>query len=113
MRAAGAAGRSITVKLLAVSARPGRRHPGTGSVAWYGPTDRLGLPAGRQGIGNALASYPELGCADSALAAAVGADLVVLPTAWPEFPQADPAEIAQVAQGAAPSRRPRTTPTGG
>ena len=53
------------------------------------------------GIGNALASHPELDYVDSALAAAAGADVVVVLTAWPEFARADPAEIAQVARGAA------------
>lgn len=48
------------------------------------------------GSGNALVSHPELGYADSAAAAAVDADVIVVLTAWPEFAQADPAEIAKV-----------------
>ena len=51
------------------------------------------------GSGNALVNYPELSYADSALAAAVGADVVVVLTGWPEFAQADPAEIARVTRG--------------
>ena len=53
------------------------------------------------GSGNAQASYPELRYADSAAAAATDADVVVVLTAWPEFARADPAEIADVARGAA------------
>jgi UDPglucose 6-dehydrogenase len=52
------------------------------------------------GIGNALMSHPDLDYTDSAVAAAAGADVVVVLTAWPEFAQADPAEIAGVARGA-------------
>jgi UDPglucose 6-dehydrogenase len=52
------------------------------------------------GIGNALMSHPDLDYTDSAVAAATGADVVVVLTAWPEFAQADPAEIAGVARGA-------------
>lgn len=52
------------------------------------------------GSGNALATHPELGYAESAVAAAADADVVVVLTAWPEFARADPAEIASVARGA-------------
>lgn len=45
---------------------------------------------------NARAARPELGYADSALAAAVGADLVLLLTDWPEFTSLDPAELGAV-----------------
>lgn len=47
------------------------------------------------GSGNALVSYPELGYADSAVSAAADADVIVVVTAWPEFAQTDPAEIAK------------------
>ena len=46
--------------------------------------------------GNALAAFPELAFADSALEAANDADVVLLVTPWPEF-----AEISPVAAGAA------------
>jgi len=52
------------------------------------------------GSGNALASYPEFNYADSAVAAASGTDVIVVLTAWPEFTQANPAEIAEIARGA-------------
>ena len=48
------------------------------------------------GSGNAFASYPEFDYTDSAVAAASGADVVVVLTAWPEFTRADPVEIAKV-----------------
>jgi len=51
------------------------------------------------GSGNAMASYPELGYAESVTSAAADADVVVVLTAWPEFAQVDPAEIAYVARG--------------
>jgi UDPglucose 6-dehydrogenase len=47
-------------------------------------------------VGNALATFPELAYADSALTAAAGADAIVVVTAWPEFAQADVAEVAGV-----------------
>ncbi|HEX3731480.1 MAG TPA: UDP-glucose/GDP-mannose dehydrogenase family protein [Mycobacteriales bacterium] len=53
------------------------------------------------GSGNALASYPDLGYADSAPAAARGADVIAVLTAWPEFMQADPAEVARVVRSKA------------
>jgi UDPglucose 6-dehydrogenase len=52
------------------------------------------------GTGNALMSYPTLDCVESAVAAAADADAIVVLTAWPEFAQADPAEIAEVARRA-------------
>jgi UDPglucose 6-dehydrogenase len=52
------------------------------------------------GSGNALVTYPEFSYADSAVAAAADADVIVVLTAWPEFVQADPSEIASVARGA-------------
>lgn len=52
------------------------------------------------GSGNALVNYPEFSYADSAVAAAADADVIVVLTAWPEFVQADPSEIASVARGA-------------
>jgi UDPglucose 6-dehydrogenase len=52
------------------------------------------------GSGNALMSYPDFEYADSAVAAAADADVVVVLTAWPEFAQADPAEVAEVAREA-------------
>jgi UDPglucose 6-dehydrogenase len=45
-------------------------------------------------VGNALAAYPELSYADSAQAAVVNADVLVVLTAWPEFARMVPAEIA-------------------
>jgi UDPglucose 6-dehydrogenase len=48
------------------------------------------------GSGNALASYPELAYADSAYAAAAGADVVLVVTAWPEFATVEPAAIGEV-----------------
>jgi UDPglucose 6-dehydrogenase len=52
------------------------------------------------GSGNALVNYPEFDYADSAVAAAAGADVIAVLTAWPEFALADPAEIAKVARAA-------------
>ncbi|HEX4089387.1 MAG TPA: UDP-glucose/GDP-mannose dehydrogenase family protein [Trebonia sp.] len=52
------------------------------------------------GAGNALVAFPELGYADSAIAAAADADAIVVVTAWPEFAQADPAEVALVVTSA-------------
>ena len=49
--------------------------------------------------GNALVLYPELGYADSAVAAAAGADVVVVVTAWPEFADVDTAEVTGVMRG--------------
>ena len=46
--------------------------------------------------GNALAAFPELAYADSAVEAASGADVVLVLNAWPEF-----AEISPIAAGAA------------
>ena len=46
--------------------------------------------------GNALAAFPELAYADSAVEAASGADVVLVLNAWPEF-----AEISPTATGAA------------
>jgi UDPglucose 6-dehydrogenase len=46
--------------------------------------------------GNALVACPELAYADSAIAAATAADVLVVTAAWPEFAQADPAEVARV-----------------
>ena len=40
------------------------------------------------GSGNALVAFPELAYADSAIAAAAAADVIVVVTAWPEFAQA-------------------------
>ena len=48
------------------------------------------------GGGNALDAYPELGYADSAVTATAGADVLVITAAWPEFAQADAAEVAAV-----------------
>jgi UDPglucose 6-dehydrogenase len=50
-----------------------------------------------QAAGNALVAYPHLRQADSALAAAAGADAVLVGTAWPEFAAVDPATAAEVA----------------
>jgi UDPglucose 6-dehydrogenase len=49
-----------------------------------------------QAAGNALVDFPHLRQADSALAAACGADAVLVGTAWPEFAAADPAAVAAV-----------------
>jgi UDPglucose 6-dehydrogenase len=46
------------------------------------------------GSGNALAIRPELSYADSAVAAAAGADAIVVATAWPEFVRFDPAVLS-------------------
>jgi UDPglucose 6-dehydrogenase len=48
------------------------------------------------GGGNALEAYPELAYADSAVTATAGADVLVITAAWPEFAQADAAEVARV-----------------
>jgi UDPglucose 6-dehydrogenase len=48
------------------------------------------------GGGNALVARPELAYTDSAIAAAVSADVLVITAAWPEFAQADAAEVARV-----------------
>lgn len=48
------------------------------------------------GSGNALVSYPELGYANSAIAAATDADAIVVVTAWAEFAQADAAQAGEV-----------------
>jgi UDPglucose 6-dehydrogenase len=47
--------------------------------------------------GNALASFPELAYADSAVEAASGADVVLVLTAWPEFAGISPATTGAVA----------------
>jgi UDPglucose 6-dehydrogenase len=47
------------------------------------------------GGGNALVAYPELVYADSAVAAAEDADVLVVTAAWPEFAQADASEVAR------------------
>jgi len=52
-----------------------------------------------QAAGNALVAFPHLRQADSALAAARGADAVLVGTAWPEFAAVDPAETAKAAAG--------------
>ncbi len=49
-----------------------------------------------QAAGNALVAFPHLRQADSALAAACGADAVLVGTAWPEFTELDPAAAAAV-----------------
>jgi len=46
--------------------------------------------------GNALVAFPQLAYADSAVEAAVGADALVVVTAWPEFAQASPAAVGEV-----------------
>ena len=48
------------------------------------------------GGGNALVACPELAYADSAIAAAATADVLVVTAAWPEFAQVDAAEVARV-----------------
>jgi UDPglucose 6-dehydrogenase len=48
------------------------------------------------GSGNALAAFPELAFADSAIAAAADADVIAVVTAWPEFAEVDAGEIAGV-----------------
>jgi UDPglucose 6-dehydrogenase len=53
------------------------------------------------GGGNALVACPELAYADSAIAAAADADVLVVTVAWPEFAQADAAEVARVVGGKA------------
>lgn len=49
--------------------------------------------------GNALVAVPELMYANSTVAAAKDADALVVVTAWPEFAQASPAEIANAMAG--------------
>ena len=51
------------------------------------------------GSGNALAAFPELTYADSAIAAAADADAIAVVTAWPEFAQVDAGEVAGVVGG--------------
>lgn len=51
------------------------------------------------GSGNALVVCPQLAYADTALTAAVDADLIVVATAWPEFAHMDAAEVAGVVRG--------------
>lgn len=46
--------------------------------------------------GPALAAFPHLGYADSALQAAQDADVLLIATAWPEFAAASPVEIGAV-----------------
>jgi UDPglucose 6-dehydrogenase len=50
-----------------------------------------------QASGNALVAFPHLGQADGAVAAATGADAVLVGTAWAEFAAVDPAAVAAVA----------------
>jgi UDPglucose 6-dehydrogenase len=51
------------------------------------------------GSGNALAAFPELTYADSAIVAAADADVIAVVTAWPEFTQVDAREVAGVVGG--------------
>jgi UDPglucose 6-dehydrogenase len=51
------------------------------------------------GSGNALAAFPELTYADSAIVAAADADVIAVVTAWPEFAQVDAGEVAGVVGG--------------
>jgi UDPglucose 6-dehydrogenase len=51
------------------------------------------------GSGNALVAFPELTYADTALASAEGADVIVVVTSWPEFGGLDAASVAAVAGG--------------
>jgi UDPglucose 6-dehydrogenase len=55
-------------------------------------------PMGRD---NALVAWPELSYADTAMTAASNADVLVVVTAWPEFAQLDPAEVAGVVRSKA------------
>ena len=48
------------------------------------------------GSGNALVAFPELIYTDTALAAAAGADIIVVVTAWPEFADINATEAAEV-----------------
>jgi UDPglucose 6-dehydrogenase len=48
---------------------------------------------------NALAAFPELTYANSAIAAAAGADVIAVVTAWPEFAEVDAGEVAGVVSG--------------
>lgn len=52
-----------------------------------------------QATGNALVAFPHLGYADSAASAALGADAVLVVTAWPEFAEIDPATTTAAARG--------------
>ncbi len=49
-----------------------------------------------QAIENARVSHPELSFADSALEAAIDADLVLLLTEWPEYVELDPLKLGEV-----------------
>jgi UDPglucose 6-dehydrogenase len=51
------------------------------------------------GSDNALAAFPELTHANSAIAAAAGADVIAVVTAWPEFAEAGAGEVAAVVGG--------------
>ena len=53
------------------------------------------------GTSNALAAFPELTYADSAIAAAADADVIAVVTAWPEFAEVDAGEVAGVVGGMA------------
>jgi UDPglucose 6-dehydrogenase len=48
------------------------------------------------GSDNALVACPELKYAESAIAAAADADVIVVVTAWPEFAQVDAAEMTEM-----------------
>jgi UDPglucose 6-dehydrogenase len=48
------------------------------------------------GSGNALAAFPQLSYANSAITAAIDADVITVVTAWPEFAQLDAGEVAGV-----------------
>jgi UDPglucose 6-dehydrogenase len=50
-----------------------------------------------QAAGNALVEFPHLDQVNSPLAAAAGADAVLVGAAWPEFAAVDPAAVAAVA----------------
>lgn len=52
-----------------------------------------------KGMDNARKQYPELTYAQDPVQAAIGADVVLHLTEWPEFAQVDPEEIAAVATG--------------
>lgn len=51
------------------------------------------------GCANALMDFPKLTYTDTALAAAVHADMIVVVTAWPEFSRIDAAEVTGVVRG--------------
>jgi UDPglucose 6-dehydrogenase len=51
------------------------------------------------GSDNSLAAFPELTHANSAIAAAAGADVIAVVTAWPEFAEAGAGEVAAVVGG--------------